>query len=243
MLSGISTEYYLRLEQGRERRPSERVLGSLARALQLNGDAAQYICDLARPESQRRQIPSQHVEPILQSMIDRWSLTPAYVQGSMLSVIAANPLARALTPFFSRGVNLPRATFLEPEMRQIIQNWETITAAQVAWLRFFLGAEGTADPELLDIVDELCSASARFRTLWSRHEVKQKTTGTIVFCHPQVGRLSLIYRTLTVPETGQVLVAHDAEAGTCSEERLHRLARLTNQRTCDVARPPPMTAR
>src|SRR5690242_13805130 len=39
LLAGISTEYYLRLEQGRERHPSEQVLSALARALRLQGSS------------------------------------------------------------------------------------------------------------------------------------------------------------------------------------------------------------
>ena len=49
MLAGISTEYYLRLEQGRDHQPSEQVLDGLARALQLDDDAASYLRELARP--------------------------------------------------------------------------------------------------------------------------------------------------------------------------------------------------
>jgi transcriptional regulator with XRE-family HTH domain len=43
MLAGISTEYYLKLEQGRDHQPSDQVLDGLARALQLDEDAA-IIC-------------------------------------------------------------------------------------------------------------------------------------------------------------------------------------------------------
>ena len=39
MLAGISNEYYIRLEQGRDRHPSALVLDSLARALQLDEHA------------------------------------------------------------------------------------------------------------------------------------------------------------------------------------------------------------
>ncbi|HEY8986770.1 MAG TPA: helix-turn-helix transcriptional regulator, partial [Streptomyces sp.] len=39
-LAGISPEYYLRLEQGRNQHPSDQILHSLASALQLDDDAA-----------------------------------------------------------------------------------------------------------------------------------------------------------------------------------------------------------
>src|SRR6202042_3324267 len=56
MMAGISTEYYLRLEQGRDHQPSDQVLDGLARALQLDDDAAGYLRELARPapHAQRR---------------------------------------------------------------------------------------------------------------------------------------------------------------------------------------------
>ena len=49
MLAGISADYYLRLEQGRDRNPSVQVLQALARVLQLDDDATAYLLSLGRP--------------------------------------------------------------------------------------------------------------------------------------------------------------------------------------------------
>ena len=49
MLAGISAGYYMRLEQGRDHRPSEHVLEALARALKLDDDATAHLFSLARP--------------------------------------------------------------------------------------------------------------------------------------------------------------------------------------------------
>jgi len=71
MLAGISTEYYLRLEQGRDHQPSEQVLDGLARALQLDDDAASYLRELARPVPRRRRRSVQErFEPAVQDLID-----------------------------------------------------------------------------------------------------------------------------------------------------------------------------
>src|SRR3954471_14543769 len=43
MLAGISSDYYLRLEQGRERHPSAQVIDALARALQLDEHATFHL--------------------------------------------------------------------------------------------------------------------------------------------------------------------------------------------------------
>jgi transcriptional regulator with XRE-family HTH domain len=46
-LAGISSAYYLRLEQGRVTRPSAQVVDALARALQLNVKATEHLHQLA----------------------------------------------------------------------------------------------------------------------------------------------------------------------------------------------------
>ncbi|MDX6520901.1 MAG: hypothetical protein QOF08_1506, partial [Gaiellales bacterium] len=54
MLAGISSDYYLRLEQGRDTRPSAQVINALARVLQLDVKASEYLQQLASPSSRRR---------------------------------------------------------------------------------------------------------------------------------------------------------------------------------------------
>src|SRR4051794_18450592 len=60
MLAGVSTDYYSRLEQGRERHPSEQVLTALARALHLDPESTEHLHDLARPRVRTR----GHVDPV-----------------------------------------------------------------------------------------------------------------------------------------------------------------------------------
>ena len=62
MLAGISSDYYLRLEQGRDKNPSAQILDALARALQLDikGDGVSVSAgELERAqESSRSERPS-----------------------------------------------------------------------------------------------------------------------------------------------------------------------------------------
>jgi DNA-binding XRE family transcriptional regulator len=53
MLAGVSADYYVRLEQGRERHPSAQVVDALARALRLEDDAVDHLHRLARPVAAR----------------------------------------------------------------------------------------------------------------------------------------------------------------------------------------------
>src|ERR1700753_3954398 len=82
MLAGVSVEYYLRLEQGRDLHPSDQILHGLATALQLEDDAVAYLHRLAPPAPQtRRRSRPQPRGAGLQQLIDCWPVTPAYAQG------------------------------------------------------------------------------------------------------------------------------------------------------------------
>src|SRR5260370_69450 len=61
MLAGISADYYLRLERGRDKNPSVQVLESLARVLHLDELEQEYLLGLAapRPRRQRRRKPER----------------------------------------------------------------------------------------------------------------------------------------------------------------------------------------
>ncbi|WP_033195909.1 helix-turn-helix domain-containing protein, partial [Streptomyces xiaopingdaonensis] len=47
LLAGVSADYYVRLEQGRERTPSAQVLDSLAAVLRLDEDGRRHLFRLA----------------------------------------------------------------------------------------------------------------------------------------------------------------------------------------------------
>jgi transcriptional regulator with XRE-family HTH domain len=50
-LAGVSADYYVRLEPGRERHPSAQVIDALAMALQLDDDATAHLHELALQSS------------------------------------------------------------------------------------------------------------------------------------------------------------------------------------------------
>ncbi|MGA7053710.1 MAG: helix-turn-helix transcriptional regulator [Mycobacterium sp.] len=228
MLAGISTEYYLRLEQGRDHQPSDQVLEGLARALQLDEDASGYLRELARPRPpRRRRTVPERFDPAVQTLIDGWPLTAAFVLNRNLTVLASNALARTLSRFFAPGENILRAVFLDPEIRIVWRDWETMTTRVVPFLRATLGAE-PPDREMVEVIGELSIASQRFRTLWARHDVKHRSTGPALFYHPHVGSLDLNYTMLHLPDQRQILVSFHADPGSRFEESLRLLAGLTS---------------
>jgi transcriptional regulator with XRE-family HTH domain len=228
-LAGVSSDYYIRLEQGRDRHPSDQVLLAIARALQLDEDATAYLLQLAKPPNPR-DWPTRTPEKVgdgIRTLINSWPLNPAYVHGKYMDILAANNLATALCPFIAPGRNAILDAFTEPEMRELRPDWDTMTARAVPHLRSIAGAD-TGNPRLVELVGDLSLRSERFRTLWARQDVKHKTTGTSLFNHPQVGLLEVNYERLLIPGSAlQALVTYHAQPGSESEEHLRLLASIS----------------
>jgi transcriptional regulator with XRE-family HTH domain len=228
MLAGLSADYYVRLEQGRDRHPSEQVLDALARALQLGTDATQHLHRLARPSMQRKRTPHtpERAPAGAVLLIASWSETPAYIHGRYLDVLAANPLATAVLPFCQVGANLVRAVFFDPAARELFDEWERVTEAGAASLRALVGPN-VDDPRLTELVGELSIRSQRFRELWGRHDVKPKAPGQWSLQHPLVGPLNLRFENLTIEgSNGLTLVAYHAEPDSETAQKLALLASL-----------------
>jgi transcriptional regulator with XRE-family HTH domain len=228
LLAGVSVDYYVRLEQGRERHPSAQVVEALARALELDDDAAAHLHELARPRVQRRrQAPRrERVSTHLVQMMESWHRTPAVILGRYLTVLAANDLGRALFAGHTHSDDLVRLVFLDPDAREFFPEWERAAANTVAWLRAAIGLDRD-DPALIELVGELSAKSEPFRVLWARHDIRQKTHEVKRFGHPVVGELTLSFEALTVNSApGQQLVVYQAEPGSPSEDALGLLGSL-----------------
>ncbi|MFE0631739.1 helix-turn-helix domain-containing protein [Streptomyces sp. NPDC058864] len=237
MLAGISSDYYLRLEQGRDRNPSVQVLEALAGVLRLDADASAYLIGLVGPRPRRTRRPVQEKVPghVLQ-LIDQLPM-PALVQGKYLDVLAANAMARALSPNNVPGVNRLRAAFLDPEERELHRDWQTATVNAVASLRAVAGPDPD-DPRLAALVGELSLKSDRFRKLWARHDVHRREGALARMRHPQVGDMDLYREKLSINGAeGQVLVIYHAEPGSEAARSLALLGSLAAGTADPDARP------
>jgi transcriptional regulator with XRE-family HTH domain len=212
LLAGVSVDYYVRLEQGRDRHPSAQVLDALARALRLDEDAVAHLHELAAPAPRRRRRPRASVErvrPGVLRLLEHWTGTPAFVLGRRMDVLAYNALAGLLHSDFARERNIVRLVFLDPGAREIYPDHEAVAAETVATLRAAAGAD-LDDPALTDLVGELSLKSDLFRRLWARHDVREKASGSKRVVHPMVGEIVLDYETLRVndaPEQALALLA------------------------------------
>lgn len=229
-LAGLSTDYYTRLEQGRNLTPSDSVIEALATALRLDAAGRSHLVHLVRPgppDSSPRAV--QRVRSSVQSMLDSWVDQPAFVLGRRGDLLASNALARALLTDFDalpyRDRNLTRWILLDPAARELYVDWEQIASEMVAILRLDAGAQPD-DPRTAELVGELAMKSAEFPAWWAQHKVLSRTWGHKRFRHPVVGPLEIDYEALQLPgEPDQTLFVYRAPDGdTKSQDALRLLA-------------------
>ncbi|MFG1709636.1 helix-turn-helix domain-containing protein [Nonomuraea sp. M3C6] len=236
-LAGVSADYYTRLEQGRERHPSEQLLQALTRVLNLGPDAAAYLHELAHP-GLRRHRPAdtpEQVDPHLLRLTHSWPLVPALVCNRRLDVLAGNRMSTALHVGQQHAGNLLRLVFLDPSAREFYRDWEDVARARVANLRAAAGAD-LAAPYVMSLVDELSRNSPDFARLWACQEVFGESSITRRLRHPEVGDLTFVYEAFSVNAAhGQHLIVLHPEPDSVTERRLAQL----NEQAPLIRRPIP----
>lgn len=228
LLAGISVDYYLRLEQGRDSHPSPQVLEALADVLGLDATGTAYLLSLAGSPARARRRPRRETVPEgVRKLLASLAL-PAFVEGRYLDVLAANPLATALSPRIAEGENRLRAVFLDPDEQALYPDWEDTTARLVAGFRRSVGPD-TSDARVIDLVGELSVASERFRSLWARSDVQARQSWPVALDHPLVGALTLNREKLVVADSAQslVLAVYHPDLGSDSADKLTLLASAT----------------
>ncbi|MHA6629863.1 helix-turn-helix domain-containing protein [Pseudonocardia sichuanensis] len=232
LLAGISTDYYIRLEQGRDRHPSREVLEALARVLQLDEDAVRHMQALTRPTRRRRR-PTHRatIRPSVEVLVHAMTQTPAAVVDRYLTVLTANPLAQCLHSGLATGRNLLRDVFLDPGTADAYPELEAVRRETVAGLRAFAGTD-LDDPFLTDLVGELSLKSRAFGQMWARQDVRHCRAGTKRFRNPLVGDLTLAYDSFDVGgSTGQTMIVYTAAPGSQDHDALTLLSALAHDRT------------
>ncbi|MFJ8135015.1 helix-turn-helix transcriptional regulator [Streptomyces sp. NPDC096013] len=210
--AGVSSDYYVRLEQGRENSPSPQVLEAVAQALKLDAESTAHLNRLCLTPSQRPRDPrGADVSPQLLRLMDGWEHQPAFVLGPAFDVLAGNSLAAALHSGFDAFDNLARNLFVDPAGRDFYQEWDRAAHSCVAGLRAAYGH----DPEsarIAEVVEELTAGSEEFAGLWRLHDVRGKSQDVKHLRHPDVGDLHIGFAAFTVNGAPhQQLVVYQAE--------------------------------
>jgi transcriptional regulator with XRE-family HTH domain len=209
-LAGVSIDYLVRLEQGRDTNPSLEVLDSLAGALRLSGDERDYLLGMAMcqkaktiPSSQSRAFPEWKVPAGVLAILERLDPTPALVVGPWLDVLASNPswerLVRPLGMLEGDPPNLARYTFLHPKAPEVYADWSALADEQASRLRA-ASVHWAEVPGLAELLESLRAAPG-FAERWDAHAVEAKRRGTKVIRHP-AGELRVDFEALSLPDDG-----------------------------------------
>ncbi|GAA3091533.1 helix-turn-helix transcriptional regulator [Pseudonocardia yunnanensis] len=227
VLAGMNTDYYARLEQGRERSPSPQILEAISGALRMDDAAREHLYRLAGTvQDGDRNTPRETVSESLGQLLDGYTSAPAFVLNPAKDFLAVNALADALFSPFQAVDNLARMTFLDPAAREFFTPWDRSAEAVVAGLRHATGLDPHY-PRLRDLVRSLTEASEDFAALWSSHTVYGKTQDANELDHPDVGTLSLTYQSFDVRGApGQLLVIYHAVPESASAQALSLLGSL-----------------
>ncbi|MEV7423883.1 MULTISPECIES: helix-turn-helix domain-containing protein [unclassified Streptomyces] len=232
LLAGVSADYYQRMEQGRDVRPSEQVLDALARALNFTTEESRYLHSLAAAARTPARGPRRHepeVVPPTTLRLLRTLSSPAVVVGRFLDVLTWNPLAGALLGEFTQRPRAERnllSLLLHPEADQACPERAATVAELTAMLRAQVAAE-PGHPRAVELVGELAVRSDEFAAIWARHDVAETTRGRMRVNHPLVGEVNLDWDAYPMPGApGPVLIVYTAEEGGPDAERLTLLAGL-----------------
>jgi transcriptional regulator with XRE-family HTH domain len=227
LLAGVSTDYYIRLEQGRERKPSAHVVDALAVALRLDEDGRQHLFRLAGlSPSTRTAAGTGRVDPSLLELMDAWPHNPAIIYNRACDVLASNTIADALFHDWTHSRNLMHVVFTDPAARTFYQDWHDVAVNSVAGFRLGHG-QAPADPRIRQVLTELLERSPEFTELWAWHDARGKALERKRFRHPDVGPLTLTMQTFDVRSSpGQELVVYHAEPASASRAALALLGSL-----------------
>lgn len=229
VLAGLSTDYYQRLEQGRNARPSDAVLDSITDALDLGDTEREHMFRLARAARRPTRRPRRSADKIPPStlMVLKSTSLPVFIVSQHLDVLAWNPLAAEL---------LGDPTHVRPEERNVLmmlfrEDAEFRFADCEAMAKDYTGMLRTAvarDPEhprAITVVGALSVRSAVFRKIWARHDVRDRINGGKTIHHPRIGDVGIQWDAYPVPRTDDAsMIVITPRPG--SEDTLHLLGAL-----------------
>jgi len=224
-LAGVSVEYLVRIEQGRDRNPSVSVVNAIADALRLSPVEREHLRHLAKRTTAScfGGVPEPRVDvraPVL-ALLTQLEPGVALVTNRLGDVLAATHafelLALPTGLLDARPPNLTRFVFRDPRARELFPEWDRV-ADERAWDLWL--AEPAAQREQL--VAELATvAGSEVTARLHRHD--PPGGGKQRWHHPIAGELTFDREVLELPAgDGQQLVVLLPADGTTAA-RLDRL--------------------
>jgi transcriptional regulator with XRE-family HTH domain len=233
-LTGMSVDYYARLEQARSPQPSTQMLRALARTLRLSEDEGDHLHRLSGHPAPDRRRSSAYVRPVLVRVIDQLDDCAAFVVSDLGVVLAQNRLSRLIhgerTGDSGVEASWTWRWFADPGSRSVPpEDQPEASRIRVADLRATWSRRPN-DPDVRELIDALLATGEEFTEIWERHEVGLRHPMSKRLVHPRVGLLEVDCETMATAEEGQSLIILGAAPGTETYGKLELLRVLGEQR-------------
>jgi transcriptional regulator with XRE-family HTH domain len=230
-LAGVSIEYVIRLEQGRDRHPSAQVLGALAGVLRLTPAERVHLHRLAKSSDPGFSCrgdagPARTVRPAVRALLEQFEPGAAVLVNQLNDVLAHTSgfarLAAPLGMLDGNPPNLARYVLSDPRAREIYPDWSHVADEQVAALK---QGPFRADPHVAALADDLTLlAGEEFTARVENVPGLPRANGVQRIAHPGAGLLRLAYETLELSaDDDQRLIAY-LPADEATADALRRLA-------------------
>jgi transcriptional regulator with XRE-family HTH domain len=227
-LSGVSGDYYSRIEQRRGPMPSEQILAALAQGMHLTMEERDHLFELAGHPVPRRIQRGDHINAGMMRVLDRMQDTPAQVENLLGETLKQTRLAVALlgeeTGYTGAERSRAYRWFTNPRVREMFPEQDhdhhgRNLTAQLAAVYARTGKNSPAGT----LVHTLRARSDEFAGIWDQHPVVGPYCEPKRIRHPDLGTLELYGQTLLDPDQFQTLIVFTALPGSESHEKLQLL--------------------
>ncbi|MFI9489328.1 helix-turn-helix transcriptional regulator [Promicromonospora sp. NPDC052451] len=227
-LSGVSADYYSRIEQSRGPVPSEQVLSGIAHGLRLTLEERDRLVELAGHATPRR-ARGDHVDAGLMRILDGLAEAPAQVENVLGVTLRQTRLAALLLGDETSYTGPERVRvnrwFADPRGRDRVPEEDHARHGRTLVSRLAaVEARTGPDSPAGELATLLRGRSTQFARLWDEHPVLGPYCEPKRLNHPDVGLLELHGQTLLDPDQHQALTVFTAVPGTESHERLRLLS-------------------
>ena len=230
--ASISATWYTWLEQGRGGAASADVLDRIAHALMLTDAEREhlFLLGLGRPPEARYR-RDEGVTPRLQRVLDALEPCPALIRTATWDVVAWNRAATVMLTDYGavppEERNALRAIFLDPRLRAVHYDWESVARFVVSAFRVDAARAGAA-AEVAPLVEELSRRSPEFAAMWRENDVLGHH-GEVVkqIRHPVLGPIAFEYSAFAVDARPDLSLLIYNPASPADAEKIATLAGVT----------------
>ena len=226
-LAGISVEYLVRIEQGRDRNPSVAVVNALADALGLDAAEREHLRQLTKITGGKcvgaRAQPGREVRPGARRLLDGLEPGVAVISNRLGDLLACTrgfeAVGRLAGLLDGDRPNLTRFVFTDPRARDVFPDWDRVADEQV-WV---LSCSPADDYSAAFRSRLSAQAGEEFTRRLSRHQPPAR--GVLRWALPGIGELRWDREILELPpaDAQQLTVLFPADSAT--DEAVTRVLR------------------